>query len=413
MVNSSRRSRVLMVAFHFPPEGGSGAQRSLKFARYLPEFGWDVDVLTATTGAYELQDASLLKEVPAQVSVHRSLCVDLTRKLSIRGKYPGWLAFPDRYGSWLPFGVWRGLELARKRRPDAIYSTSPIGTAHLIALALAKWSGLPWIADFRDPWQAGAGGPLLRIHRALEARVMARASHIIANTPQLEDSLMERFPSLASRLTVLPNGYDEADFADVPPAATKYPGRVTVLHMGETYAGLRNPMPLLEALARLPGRGASGLVFRFVGNSPSLATPEFQAWRAARGLEGSVTIEPQVRHRECVAELMGADVLLLLQCSPATNRQVPAKFYEYLRSGRPILVVTPPGSATARVAVAEGVEWVVDPEDPAALDRVVAELAAMSASGSRAPSRRRGARFERRSLTGELGGILSRAVERS
>lgn len=409
------RKRVLMIAFHFPPEGGSGTQRSLKFARYLPEFGWDVDVLTATTGAYELQDSSLLKEIPSEVMVHRSACVDC-RRIGAAGWYPSWLEFPDRYGSWLPFAVARGLGLLRTRSIDVIYSTSPVRTAHLIGLILARRSLLPWVCDFRDPWGGNTHGLKHRANRALERKVMARSSHVIANTTQLEANLIERFPVLRGRLTVLPNGYDDADFAGSSPATSKYPAGFTILHIGETYPGIRDPMPLFEALARLVDRGVvkdGDLVFRFVGTSPSLSTPEFSAWRAARGLDRSIYVEPQVAHIECISELLGTDALLLLQCSPQSNQQVPAKLYEYLRSGRPVLVMTPKGSATGQLALAEGLEWVVDPNDSAQLEEALASIAKIAKLGVRPPSRERGGRFERRYLTGQLARILTSVSEGS
>src|SRR5260370_42381573 len=92
-----------MIAFQFPPAAGSGTQRSLKFARYLPEFGWDVEVLTARAGVHEALDQTLLKEVPESVTVHHAPCCIPGKDLGIRGWYPSFLNFPDRFGNWLPF----------------------------------------------------------------------------------------------------------------------------------------------------------------------------------------------------------------------------------------------------------------------------------------------------------------------
>ena len=212
--------RVLMIAFHFPPEGGSGTQRTLKFARYLPECGWEVEVLTVRPETYELLDHSLLHEVPASVQVHRTFCVDPARHLRVWGWYPGFLSFPDRYASWYPFGLRRGLRLLRERQFDVIYSSSPTRTAHLIACTLARMTGLPWVCDFRDPWRDGSATNdrrlRLRILDSLERLVAKQATHIIANTVPSGQTLINRLGSAIERkLTVLPNGYDEADFQGV------------------------------------------------------------------------------------------------------------------------------------------------------------------------------------------------------
>ena len=121
--------RVLMVAFQFPPAGGSGTQRTLKFARYLPEFGWDVEILTARAAVHEAQDPTLLAEVPQSVPVHHAPCFIPGTELGIRGWYPSFMNFPDRYSNWFPFATRFGRRLLRERRFDVIYATHPTRTA--------------------------------------------------------------------------------------------------------------------------------------------------------------------------------------------------------------------------------------------------------------------------------------------
>src|SRR5579872_3064203 len=152
MPGEGPRKRALLVAFHFPPDGGSGMQRTLKFARYLPELGWDVEVLTVSANTYDVLDPSMVEQIPAQVSVHRTFCLNPRKHLSIAGHYPGILDFLDRFAYWFPFGVWEGWGLLRQRHFDVIYSTSPTRTAHLIAGTRGRWTGIPWVCDFRDPW---------------------------------------------------------------------------------------------------------------------------------------------------------------------------------------------------------------------------------------------------------------------
>src|SRR4051812_32426823 len=125
--------RILLIAYHFPPlRGSSGIQRTLRFARYLPEFGWQPAVLTATPGAYPEVAPASIAEIPAGVPVHRALALDTARHLALAGRYPGFLARPDRWKSWWLSAVPAGLALVRRFAPDALWSTYPIATAHAI-----------------------------------------------------------------------------------------------------------------------------------------------------------------------------------------------------------------------------------------------------------------------------------------
>ena len=143
---------ILMVVFHYPPlQGSSGIHRTLSFSRYLPEYGWQPVVLTTTPGAYPSVSSEGDARIPRGVPVARARAIDSARHLSFRGSHSELLALPDRWVSWWPSGVVKGLGLIRKYRPSLLWSTYPIATAHLIGLTLHRLSGIPWIADFRDP----------------------------------------------------------------------------------------------------------------------------------------------------------------------------------------------------------------------------------------------------------------------
>ena len=145
-------NRALLIAFHFPPQAASsGIQRTLSFSRHLGHYGWEPMVLSAHPRAYEQQNPTQLASVPSSLVVRRVFALDAKRHLGFKGRYPGALALPDRWISWWLGAVPAGLSLIRKYRPQVIWSTFPISTAHLIALTLHKLTGIPWVADFRDP----------------------------------------------------------------------------------------------------------------------------------------------------------------------------------------------------------------------------------------------------------------------
>ena len=142
---------ALIIAFHFPPAAGSsGVHRAHAMANYLPKFGWQPIVLTASIKAHLSVSDQILNHLDRSVVVRRSHAFDAARHLSIAGKYPDFIAWPDRWSTWWPSAVLAGLNLIRCHRPKLIWSTYPIATAHLIGSTLQRLSGLPWVADFRD-----------------------------------------------------------------------------------------------------------------------------------------------------------------------------------------------------------------------------------------------------------------------
>ena len=141
-----------MVAFHYPPfRGSSGVQRTLRFSQYLPDFDWQPLVLTADPVAYERQSDDLLGDIRDGTVFERAFARDTARHFSIKGRYPDQLAMPDRWVCWMLGAVPRGWSMIRRFRPDVIWSTYPIATAHRIGAVLHRLSGIPWVADFRDP----------------------------------------------------------------------------------------------------------------------------------------------------------------------------------------------------------------------------------------------------------------------
>jgi glycosyltransferase involved in cell wall biosynthesis len=426
MAAAGKRKRALMVAFHFPPDGGSGMQRTLKFARYLPELGWDVEVLTVRASTYDMLDYSMLEQIPEQVAVHRTFCLHPGKHLSIGGWYPGIFNFLDRFAYWYPFGVRKGRQVLRQRPFDVIYSTSPTRTAHLIAGTLAQSSGVPWVCDFRDPWLDPTSEPILRATlggearvgflRARERNIVRRASRIIVNTAPSKQDLAARYTDLdPGRIEVLPNGYDEADFTGIAAAPRNVPGScLLLLHSGEIYPVTRDPRPLIEAVAALVknGRiGAQEIHLKFIGSGGALESSSFRGWLAERSMEKMVTLERRMAHGPCIAEMLAANALLLLQCTPEANMQVPAKFYEYLRTGKPMLTLAPAASATAQIASECRTGWVLDSHDAAGLQGALLAMIERHRRDALVSERPGATKYERKQLTARLAGILEQCSQ--
>ena len=143
--------RILMIAYHYPPvQISSGIQRTLKFSTYLGPLGWQSSVLSVATRAYSHTSDNQVCEIPADVRVQRAFALDTSRHLAVKGRYPLLLALPDNWSTWWLGGVTSGLAMIRRARPDVIWSTYPIATAHLSGLTLHRLTGIPWVADCRD-----------------------------------------------------------------------------------------------------------------------------------------------------------------------------------------------------------------------------------------------------------------------
>ena len=402
--------RILMIAYHFPPlAGSSGIQRTLRFAKYFPEFGWEPLVLTAHPRAYERTSQDLLAEMPEETVVIRAQAFDTARHFSIAGRYPGFLARPDRWVSWLPCATLEGLSMIRRYRPDAIWSTYPIATAHLIGAALHKQSGLPWVADFRDP-MAQEGYPadprVWRSFRKIEERATHEATLCTFTTPGAARLYSGRYPQAASRFKVIENGYDEETFAGVASgSAPLNPGKITLLHSGIVYPSERDPTQFLQAIHTLIDAGRISVDRLRVRFRASMHEDFLRALINRFALSECVELLPLISYKDALEEMMRADILLIMQATNC-NDQIPAKLYEYFRAGRPILALTDPAGDTAGALRAVGISAIA-PLDQSqtiaeALDRVIVEprVGTLAATDMVLKS-------SRRHRTGELAAMLN------
>lgn len=401
---------LLMVAFHFPPCAvSSGIQRTLRFAQHLPSHGWLPIILTASDRAYERTARDLLEDVPREAIVRRTLTFDAARHLAVRGRYPAFIARPDRWANWALSAIPAGLQLVRRHRPAALWSTYPIATAHVVGDWIARLTGLPWIADFRDPMAQDGYPPDPATWRAfarIEAGALSRARAAIFTTRSAADTYRARYPAAAGRITVIENGFDEASFAGLDtPTDSLVPGRFTLLHSGAVYPSERDPRPLFAALAALKRSArADGLLIRFRASGHDSM---LQNLAQQYGVAELIDIAPPLPYRDALAEMTRADALLVLQAANC-NEQIPAKVYEYLRARRPIIALADPAGDTAELLQRCGVQSIVPLENAAAIE---AQLPALLADLRRAvPHADAVANCSRASRARELAALLDRIV---
>jgi hypothetical protein len=351
-MSTGKHRKLLVVAFHYPPDNSStGVLRTLKFTQYLPDFGWRCEVISVPVELYPNQDLRLLDDVPPEVTVHRPWAADARELFGIRGRYPAFLGVPDRYWTWYFAATRTAFALLSGGRFDAVYSTLPFPTAHLIGLAIKKKSGLPWVADFRDSWVDGFLGPVrYRLAAWFERRVIRHADQVIMNTPVMRKYYLGRYPEHPpSKFVTITNGYDEKDFCDLEYS----PGTsFEVICAGWLNDENRDPEAILKGSALALARGwipRERLRLTFLGAGPYGESRRFREQLRHYQLEANAEITiPRVPYGEALRRQARADVVVVLTDDAkriAQNRDwtfmaVPAKLYEYLRLGKFMLVLS-------------------------------------------------------------------------
>lgn len=380
---------MLAVAFHYPPDHTStGVLRTLKFTQYLIKYGWQSDVISVPESLYVSTDPAFNQQVPPGTRVFRTWAADVKELLGVRGIYPGFAAIPDRYWPWIFPAVRQAGRLLREGKIDVVYTTYPVATAHLIGLSLkSRFRKIPWVADFRDPWVEDSMPPFRRWFEGhLERMVVERADRVICNTPAMRRSFLARYPGVApKKFVTITNGYDEADFTQLQPEAI---AKFEILYPGMIAIGNRNPRPLLAGIRMAIDRGwlnQDDLRITFLGCGPNGRDPEFQENLDRFQLrEASNLVEDRMPHHQALRRMAGADVLVVLSepvgegaAAEAERRwshlQVPAKVYEYLRLGRPMLALVSGGAVAELLGQTHG-GVVVAPDDIEGIARSLGEL---------------------------------------
>ncbi len=385
--------RVLVIAYYFPPMGLSGVQRTTKFVKYLPQYGWEPTVLTVDTVGYFATDPSLLQEMETrQIRIVRTPPAGpgkyLVKRETVRlpsERTRKWLSrlsdtffLPDNKIGWKKTAVRTARELHAAAPFDLIFSTAPPFTDFLIGAEVKATVRKPLVLDYRDPWYSYPfrfyPTPLhRRRHRMLERRALKASSHVITTNRRVKELLIAQHPFLTYHdIDIIPQGFDPEDFSAVAPGGAgeiirKKPGTMRI-----TYAGIfwedRTPTPFLEALAALladrPGL-RTRIEALFVGTfrAENLRTVE------RLGLQDVVRVVDYVPHTVCAQYLLDSDVLWMIVGDDLGS---PGKAYDYIGAGKTILGLVPDGFLKATIEEAGGVT--VQPDDIPGITQALGDL---------------------------------------
>jgi glycosyltransferase involved in cell wall biosynthesis len=408
----------LMIAYYFPPGGGVGVQRSVKFAKYLLEMGWSPVILSTENSLGISRDETLVSQLPAQAPIYRvkpwfstEACFDSNRSFWTR-LFCACL-IPDSIIPWIQPAVQLGCRVVEDESVDAIYSTSPPHSSHLVGYGLKKRTGLPWVADFRDAWLADpdrnrAFHNRLRaatLEKWMEGLVVRHADRIITVSDPIRDDFLQRYPGLLEdRVTVITNGYDPDDFAGLE---RKSWSKFTFTLTGSMSKSNRGPRPLIEGVRALLSQHPA-LADRFQVLLVGPHTPEQSALLADYGLVGVVQLVGEVTYREALSYQLCADVNVFVYNGPGDGRSaqmMSSKIFEYIGAGHPILAVAPPDSAASRLVEDLQLGRTESPHSPEDTAGVMYEMLENKVNTTRISSERL-QRFHRRYLTQQLAGVL-------
>jgi glycosyltransferase involved in cell wall biosynthesis len=441
---------VLMVSYAFPPEAYVGGRRTLKYCKYLGQFGWRPIVITIKPRSDAFQDARLSEQLPEDVVVLRtrdwdaaSIVDTVSRWLkplkrssaapepsAVRSPEPGagspkrrrasWfgraketlrrilMESPDSHVLWVPLAIARGARVLLTERVDVIYSSSPPHSSHLAAYVLAKCFRKPHVVDFRDPWVTDAG-MFRRWQRYAKRVVVTNAAKLVVVSPGEPGDLLAELPQLdAARTAVLTNGYDPDDFAAGPGPAPS-PRHFTITHAGTIYR--ETGREFFDALEQLVA-GNAGL--RAVLRVNLIGEIDAEHQPCVRRLEATGVVRRLglLPHQATIAAVQASDVLLILQRGgTSAASHIPAKVFEYLFAAKPILAIAAPGSL-AEMLTASGLGVTVAPGDVAGLANTIEALYRDRLAGGRRmdPNTAYISRFDRRNLTARFADLLEEAA---
>lgn len=421
--------KVLIITYYWPPSGGAGVQRWLKFVKYLRDFGWEPVVYTPENPEYPAIDNSLLKDIPEGIEIVRTpiwepysfykKLVGAKKNERINAgflsekKRPGfaerfsiWLRgnffIPDARKFWIKPSIKFLVKYLKQHPIDAIVSTGPPHSMHMIALGVKKRTGLPWLADFRDPWtnidfyhELMLSSWADRKHHKQEMSVLKKADEVVV----ISNSMKTDFLKLLNReYSVITNGYDQDDIAGLD---VKIDERFSIAHIG-TMVKTRNPLLLWQVLSEETARDAdfaNDLEIKLVGSVDYSVTESIEA----AGLGKYMKRISYVPHNEVVKLQQQSQVLLLLiNDTPNAKVILPGKFFEYMAARRPILCIGPIDGDAAGVILETNAGYVSEKNDKESIRIALNELYTRFRSGKNTVESKGIARFSRESLTGRM-----------
>jgi glycosyltransferase involved in cell wall biosynthesis len=382
---SKIKKNLLMISYPFPPNASAGAVRSERFARYLPKFGWSVDVVTIEAREDMYLDKGRIENLGEHVKLHPTRTIDpwlrLQKKVPrnrflkvVRNILLRLFSFPDHMVFWVPFALIEGIKISRSQRIDAVYTTSPPHSTHIGGMLLSLLLRIPWIADYRDPWSFKPdiyrvkSKVLKWIERAIDKRIVCTADLVITNTERARQRLLQTFPEIIQEKVVcITNGWEPLfDFEDYDFSGRQF----VIMHAGTFYPKF-NPYELFYALARWRvGRQPDGVspfedvLVVLLGSGDAKTKKVVKDLK----LDDIVEFRSYMSLHDAHKAMRKAHMLWTsLGVHKDGEMSLPSKIFEYIGVRRPIIGFFPDGDAAALIR-SSGTGIVFESDD---LDKII------------------------------------------
>ncbi|MCM0083346.1 glycosyltransferase [Geomonas sp. Red32] len=422
--------KALIVSYNFPPVGGAGVQRPVKFVKYLREFGWEPVVLSVANPSVPVLDLSLLRDIPDGVRVYRAATLEpgyalksrivqgeggvAARAARLAKRWVAALLLPDLQVLWWPALCLKLWEILRTERPEVLLVSAPPFSSFVPVAALGYLARVPVILDYRDEWcftrqnweNSVKSRWAVKLDRLLEGWVLSRCRAFVTANESYREAIASSYPAIGPQKgRTITNGFDEDDLAAVAPSTVPQRGGIRIVYAGTVWraTSLATFLKGLE-IRQLKGAGASGppLSLDIFGR----VVEEESRCLAESPCRGMISVLGYREHGELIGELMDADVLLLtLADLPGAERIITGKAFEYMATGRHILAVVPEGETgrllrenyrNLTLVTTGSAAEVAD-----ALERIASSLEELRKRGSEDVSR-----FSRRKLTAALAELF-------
>lgn len=397
------KKKFLMVSYDFPPIGGGGVQRNVKFLKYLSRIGWETHVLTVKERDFYVYDYTLLEEIKDTV-IHKSDSLDpvsLSYKLkkifkrknnksvdkeeqtinegawyvSLYRFVRNWFMLPDGYGGWIPMAYYKGKKVVKTSKPDVLFATFPFPSNAFTTYYLSKKFKIPFVIDFRDGWldDPYTSFPSFfhrKFHAYWEKKIVCSATKVIVYAESLKVLLEQRYPILKERIEVITNGFDPEDFENINPVS-KDNNKVRIVYSGAVYVDRRETyINFIKAVSHLDQQIKDKLEIIFVGDKLKWATDLVKEYH----LDKIINFTGYLNHSEALNYLASADVALMF-LKIGDKVALTGKIFEYLGLGLPVMACVEKDGACAQLL--ESInhnQGVVSPSDINEIERKLIQI---------------------------------------
>lgn len=432
--------KVLIITYYWPPSGGGGVQRWLKFVKYLQRFDWEPIVFTPSNPEMPSEDLSLLQEIPKGITIIKNkiwepyafykkftgrkkedkiqtaFLTEKKRRFNFFEDISVWIRgnmfIPDARKFWIKPSVNTLSDFLGLHKIDALVTTGPPHSAHLIGLHLHKKFGIPWLVDFRDPWtnidfyqDLKLGKRADKLHHQLEHMVLEHANAVTVVSPGMKRGFLE---IVKREYEVIPNGFDEEDM--LPKQKVEVDStRFCLAHIGSLTKtrNAENLWKVLQELTRENKDIARKLEIKNIGKIDFEAVASLKKY----GMEPYLTRISYMSHQEVITEQHKASVLLLLvNNTPNARLILTGKLFEYLASRRPIICIGPPDGDAATIIKETHCGAVFDFSETQSLKEEILRLFYDFSTGKKQLPCKGVKQFERKKLTSKMAGVLDKML---